>query len=199
MLIKICGITNAADARDAVAAGATAVGFNFYAKSPRYIRPEALSEWIGEVPTEVLRVGVFVNTAADEVADVMARCRLEVAQLHGAAVGPAGVRTWLARNVGESFRVEDLTNSPEAWLLDAPGGALYGGTGETFDWNRARGIARRIVLAGGLDAGNVARAIEAVKPWGVDACSRLETSPGKKDKSKVNAFVAAAQEAAKRT
>ncbi|HZO54662.1 MAG TPA: phosphoribosylanthranilate isomerase [Bryobacteraceae bacterium] len=199
MLIKICGITNAADARDAVAAGATALGFNFYEKSPRYIRPEALSEWIGEVPAQVLRVGVFVNMAADEVADVMARCRLEVAQLYGAAVGPAGVRTWLARNVDESFRVEDLTEDPEAWLLDSPGGALHGGTGETFDWNRARGIARRIVLAGGLDAGNVARAIEAVKPWGVDACSRLEASPGRKDKSKVNAFVAAAQEAAKRT
>ena len=199
MLIKICGITSAGDARDAVEAGADALGFNFYPKSPRYITPEALAEWVDEVPAGVLRVGVFVNSSAEEVARCVAMCRLDVVQLHGAAAGMDGVRTWLARNVDGSFRAEELKGGPEAWLLDAPAGAMLGGTGETFDWNLVRGVAGRIVLAGGLDAGNVGRAIAAVKPWGVDACSRLEASPGKKDRSKVSAFVAAAQEAVKRT
>ncbi|MEP7362735.1 MAG: phosphoribosylanthranilate isomerase, partial [Acidobacteriota bacterium] len=77
MLIKICGITNSGDARDAVAAGATALGFNFYSKSPRYVTPEALAEWIGEVPSGVLRVGVFVNASAAEVSKCVEMCRLD--------------------------------------------------------------------------------------------------------------------------
>ncbi len=198
MLIKICGITNAGDARDAVEAGATALGFNFYEKSPRYVAAADLARWIGEVPVSVLRVGVFVNAAAEEVVRTVELCGLDVAQLHGEAAGPAGVRTWLARNVDGSFRGEDLTEGPEAWLLDAPAGAMHGGTGATFDWTRVQGLARRIVLAGGLDAANVARAIDVGRPWGVDACSRLEASPGRKDRARVAAFVAAAQEAAKR-
>jgi phosphoribosylanthranilate isomerase len=181
-----------------VEAGATALGFNFYEKSPRYIAARELAGWIGEVPAGVLRVGVFVNTGAGEVARVVEQCRLDVVQLHGEAAGPAGVRTWLARGVDQEFRAEDLGDGPEAWLLDAPAGSNYGGTGETFDWNRVRGTGRRVVLAGGLDASNVARAIKVARPWGVDACSRLESKPGKKDGSKVSAFVAAAQEAAKR-
>lgn len=198
MLIKICGITSLDDARDAVEAGATALGFNFYERSPRYIAAAELARWIGEVPSGVLRVGVFVNAAPEEVARTVALCGLDVAQLHGAAAGPAGVRTWLVRNVDGSFRAEHLVEGPEAWLLDAPAGALHGGTGATFDWTRVQGLARRIVLAGGLDASNVAQAIEVVKPWGVDACSRLEASPGRKDRARVAAFVAAAQEAARR-
>jgi len=203
MLIKVCGITAPEDARDAALAGATALGFNFFPKSPRYVAAAELATWIGEVPEGVLRVGVFVNAAADEVRRAMELCRLDVAQLHGHAAAPEGVRTWLARNVDGAFRAEDLTDGPEAWLLDAPAGELHGGTGVTFDWRLARGLGRRIVLAGGLDSGNVARAIEVARPWGVDACSRLESSPGRKDKARVEAFVAAAQmaalEAAKRT
>lgn len=197
MLIKICGITNPEDARDAVEAGADALGFNFYEKSPRYIEPDALAAWVNEVPVGVLRVGVFVNMPAEDVARVVAQCGLNVVQLHGAVVDVKGVRTWLVRSVDAMFRVEDLTDGPEAWLLDAPAGALHGGTGHSFDWSRARGLKQRIVLAGGLDASNVARAIEMVQPWGVDACSRLESGPGRKDKSKVSAFVATAREAAK--
>jgi len=203
MLIKVCGITSAGDARDAVAAGATALGFNFFARSPRFVEPAVLAEWIGEAPgvTEsgepVLRVGVFVNEDAARVAEIVKLCRLDVAQLHGAA-GAVSVRTWLARSVDASFRAEDLTDGPEAgkpeaWLLDAPAGALHGGTGTTFDWALVRGLRHRIVLAGGLDGGNVARAIEVARPWGVDACSRLESAPGKKDRAKVEAFVAAAR------
>ena len=192
MLIKVCGITSVEDAREAVAAGATALGFNFFAKSPRFVEPEALAAWVDEVPRDVVRVGVFVNESSARVAEVVERCRLNVAQLHGEA-SVMGVRTWLARSVDGTFRAEDLMDGPEAWLLDAPAGALYGGTGTTFDWALVRGLRRRIVLAGGLDGGNVAQAIEVAKPWGVDACSRLESAPGKKDGAKVAAFVAAAR------
>lgn len=198
MLIKVCGITSAGDARDAVAAGATALGFNFYDRSPRFVDPAVLAEWIGEVPglneqgEPVLRVGVFVNEDAARVAAIVERCRLDVAQLHGQA-GVVEGRTWVARSVDESFRAEELTEGPEAYLLDAPAGALYGGTGTTFDWALVRGLRRRIVLAGGLDGANVARAIEVAQPWGVDACSRLESGRGKKDREKVEAFVMAAR------
>lgn len=197
MLIKVCGITSVEDARAAVDAGATALGFNFYAKSPRFVEPDALAEWVDEAPREVVRVGVFVNESAARVAEVVERCRLDVAQLHGEAA-VMGVRTWLARSVDGAFRAGELMEGPEAglpeaWLLDAPAGALYGGTGTTFDWALVRGLQRRIVLAGGLDGGNVARAIAVARPWGVDACSRLESAPGKKDRAKVEAFVAAAR------
>ena len=183
MLVKICGITTPEDARAAVEAGATAVGFNFYAKSPRYVEPAA---WIREF-TGALKVGVFVNESAERIAEVMERCGLDVAQLHGACGAPAGARVWLARSVEE-----ERGGNPEAWLIDAPAGELYGGTGKTYDWRRVRGVEGRVVLAGGLDASNVAEALEAARPWGVDACSRLERAPGLKDYGKVAAFVRAA-------
>jgi len=197
MLIKVCGITSAEDARAAVDAGATALGFNFYVKSPRFVEPEALAAWVDEAPREVVRVGVFVNESPARVALIMEQCRLDVAQLHGEAA-VTGVRRWLARSVDDSFRAGELmegpeAGGPEAWLLDAPAGALYGGTGTTFDWALVRGLQRRVVLAGGLDGGNVARAIEVARPWGVDACSRLESAPGKKDRAKLEAFVEAAR------
>ncbi len=193
-VIKVCGITAPGDADAAVEAGATALGFNFYPDSPRYVEPSKLAEWAGEVPEGVLRVGVFVDAPAEVVARTVALCRLHVAQLHGAPVD-AGVRTWLARHVDENFHASALGAEAEAWLLDAPAGVLPGGTGRVFDWNLARGLRAPIVLAGGLDASNVARAIELVRPWGVDACSRLESSPGRKDRARVEAFVAAAREA----
>jgi phosphoribosylanthranilate isomerase len=186
MLVKICGITAPEDARAAVEAGATAVGFNFYAKSPRYVEPAA---WIRAF-TGALKVGVFVNESAGRIAEVMERCGLEVAQLHGGCEAPAGARVWLARSVEE-----ERSGNPEAWLIDAPAGEMYGGTGKTYDWGRVRGVEGRVVLAGGLDASNVAEAIEAARPWGVDACSRLERAPGLKDHGKVAAFIRAALEA----
>ena len=195
-VIKVCGITTPGDALDAAAAGATALGFNFYPPSPRYVEPSSLAAWIDETPQGVLRVGVFVNTPAGEVLHTVARCRLHVAQLHGEPAA-VPVRTWLARSVDANFHPAELTGQAEAWLLDAPAGAMHGGTGRVFDWSLARGLRSPVVLAGGLDASNVARAIEMVRPWGVDACSRLESSPGRKDRARVEAFVAAAREAAR--
>ena len=199
MVLKICGITNQADVDAAMDAGANAIGFNFYARSPRYIEPERAAE-IRTAPG-VRRVGVFVNEARVRVEEISRQTGLDVAQLHGderAEDYPAGPAVWKA------VRVDGLKPLPlwgtvqvdvEALVLDGPAGELYGGAGRTFDWKRARGSGWRIVLAGGLDAGNVARAVELARPWGVDACSRIESAPGKKDRQKMSEFLQAARTA----
>jgi phosphoribosylanthranilate isomerase len=119
-----------------------------------------------------------------------------VAQLHGdetSAQFPRGIRVWKAVRVNAAFRPEALDAYPaEAVLLDSGSTGLYGGSGQTFDWRRAAGSGCKIVLAGGLDADNVARAIEQARPWGVDACSRIEASPGRKDHARMAAFLKAA-------
>ena len=192
MMVKICGITNREDALAAVECGAGALGFNFYPASPRYIRPEEAARIGAELPPGVWRVGVFVNETTREIARISKAAGLDVAQLHGdepPSAAPAGARYWKAFRVDERFRPELMDNyQAEAYLLDSSGG----GSGQTFDWERARGIGRRIVLAGGLDASNVRAAIEAVRPWGVDACSRIESAPGRKDHAKMKEFLKAA-------
>ena len=191
MIVKVCGITNAEDALAAVEAGASALGFNFYPKSPRYVRPADARAIVAQLST-VLRVGVFVNEAVADVERVMAESGMDVAQIYLGRL-PARVRTWRARNVDATFDAHELDDpAPEAFLLDAPAPGVHGGTGHTFDWSRVPSLNRKIVLAGGLDASNVARAIAIAKPWGVDACSRLETAPGRKDHNRVKDFVDAA-------
>jgi len=189
VMVKVCGITNREDAMAAVEAGAGALGFNFYPKSPRYIAPADAAAIA--VPPGILRVGVFVNEP--RVREIVAEAGLDIAQLHGNETeAPEGVRVWKAFRVNNVFRLEDIEAFPaEAFLLDTPT-ELYGGSGHTFDWSRARGASRRILLAGGLDADNVETAIRVARPWGVDACSRLESSPGRKDHSRMARFIAAA-------
>jgi phosphoribosylanthranilate isomerase len=191
-MVKICGITNLEDALAAADGGASALGFNFYPRSPRYLAPELAAAIIERLPAGILNVGVFVNESADAVRGVMRLAGIDVAQLHGdepPSAAPAGARYWKAFRVDERFRPELMDDyNAEAYLLDAPGG----GSGRTFDWERARGLDRRIILAGGLDASNVRVAIEAVRPWGVDACSRIESVPGRKDHVKMREFLKAA-------
>jgi phosphoribosylanthranilate isomerase len=197
MILKICGITNRADADAAVDGGATAIGFNFYPRSPRYIAPESAAE----IPSEsgVRRVGVFVNEGRARVEEIARMVRLEVVQLHGEetpAEYPAGVAIWKAIRVTDGFDFSQYDGCPaEALLLDGPAADLYGGAGKTFDWRLAGVAARRIILAGGLDASNVGEAIMLVRPWGVDACSRIESAPGKKDHKKMTEFLQAARTA----
>lgn len=193
MLVKICGITNYDDAMAAVDAGANALGFNFYPPSPRYVKPDIARAIADQLPPEVLRVGVFVRESANFIERVSADAGIAVAQVYHGQL-PASMRTWRARNVDASFDRRELDDpQPEAFLLDAPAPeGVHGGTGHTFDWSRVPEIARRIVLAGGLDASNVERAIAIARPWGVDACSRLESSPGRKDHQKMRMFVKAA-------
>lgn len=198
MMVKICGITCAVDLADAASAGASAVGFNFHPASPRWISVETAARLAGLAPAGVLKVGVFVNEPAERIAATAREAGLDVVQLHGACRAPAGFRVWQAVPVGPEFRAEDLAPiEAEAVLLDAPAGSLYGGTGRTFDWSLAGGLGRRIILAGGLGPDNVGDAIRLVRPWGVDACSRLESSPGKKDGARVREFVQAARDAAR--
>lgn len=194
-LVKVCGITSAADAQAAVKAGAGALGFNFYRQSPRFISAADAAAITALLPEGILKVGVFVNEAPGTVQAIVREAGLDIAQLHGdEAPGafPEGVRVWKAFRVDEAFALSRLERYPaEAFLLDTPT-ALYGGSGHTFDWQRARGAAGRILLAGGLDETNVREAIAVAQPWGVDACSRLESAPGKKDHDRVARFIAAA-------
>jgi phosphoribosylanthranilate isomerase len=196
-VLKICGITNQEDADAAIAGGATAIGFNFYAHSPRYLDPERAAAIVSDAGVQ--RVGVFVNESPARVQEIARLARLDIAQLHGeeaAADYPAGIPVWKAVRVADGSNLKVFDELPaEALLLDGPAGELYGGAGKAFDWRQASWLHKRIVLAGGLDALNVAEAIAAARPWGVDACSRLESAPGRKDHKKMLAFLAAAKAA----
>ena len=191
MIVKICGVTNRDDAAAAVDAGATALGFNFYRDSPRYISPTGAAMITEKLPPGVWKVGLFVHEPADVVARIALQAGLDIAQLHGASQA-MGIRIWRACNVDDWDAAQEIDSASEALIVDAPSDALYGGTGKSFDWSRAKDIPKKIVIAGGLDASNVKQAIEQAHPWGVDACSRLEKAPGIKDHEKMRDFVKAA-------
>jgi len=189
MTVKICGITNREDALAAIEAGATALGFNFYPTSPRYITIEQAAEVGAGLP--VVKVGIFVNETCEQVAQKMQTAQIDIAQVYG-DLQYDGLRTWRACRVRSSDFALPEGDSAEAFLLDGFSPDAYGGVGQTFPWSIARGLPKRIVLAGGLDAGNVAQAIAMAQPWGVDACSRIEKSPGHKDHLKMRRFIEAA-------
>jgi phosphoribosylanthranilate isomerase len=197
MILKICGITNQADATAAIEGGATALGFNFYPHSPRYIAPDRAAG-ISTAPG-VCRVGVFVDEQPARVEEIARIARLDVAQLHGheqPAGYPAALAVWKAVRVTATIDFGPYQSCPaEALLLDGPAAELYGGSGKTFDWRLAALISKPIVVAGGLDASNVAQAVALARPWGVDACSRIESAPGRKDHRKMHAFLQAAKAA----
>jgi phosphoribosylanthranilate isomerase len=186
-LVKICGITDEEDGRVALESGANALGFNFYPKSPRYLTFDRARELTDALRDDYLRVGVFVNPTEDELSEALSVVRLDVIQLHGkhCAPPPLGTRVWRSLVLPSPVSPDQTT---EAFLLDSPT-LQYGGSGKTFDWSLAAAFPHRAILAGGLDAANVADAIRAARPWGVDACSRLESKPGRKDVSRVRAFV----------
>jgi phosphoribosylanthranilate isomerase len=263
--VKICGMTNLADVRAAMAAGADLLGFIFFPKSPRHVTPERVRDILaaaGPGQVGVLTVGVFVNESPQTIAQILDFCRLDVAQLHGEeppamlgledssaealAVNPLapGLRQPLSRpgpgtgrdreprradelpaDVGEgrslvygrAYKALRL-NSPEeatalarryalppdlraggrlpAFLLDAYHPHQRGGTGKIGDWRLASSLASQypLLLAGGLNPTNVARAVQTVQPWGVDVASGVEESPGQKDHAALRAFVAAARQ-----
>ncbi len=186
MMIKVCGITRREDALVAVEAGASAIGFVFYPGSPRCVtadRAAALGEGL-----EVWKAGIFVDESPANIEAVMRAAHLDIAQIYGSAA-PQHARSWKAFRIAGAFD-RALGEGAEAVLLD---GAQ---SGIPFDWKLARGAAAKVIVAGGLDATNVAEAIRIAEPWGVDASSKLETAPGIKDHNKVRAFVKAAREAA---
>jgi phosphoribosylanthranilate isomerase len=191
-IVKVCGITSAAEAAHAIEAGANALGFNFYPRSPRYITPQAAHEIAESITARYLRVGVFVNPTEEELMEAASTVPLDVLQLHGDKLPlhlASSFRVWQAV---QASALPPLHPDVEAFLLDTPT-PLYGGSGETFDWTLAAAFPQRFLLAGGLDASNVASAIRTAHPWGVDACSRIEAAPGRKDPERVAAFVHAAE------
>jgi phosphoribosylanthranilate isomerase len=199
--VKVCGITNLGDALAAVGAGADALGFNFYARSPRYVAPVEARRIVAELPSSVLCVGVFVNEDSAATVERMAgESGVAAVQLHGdeppeycAAFG--GREVIKALRVGKDFAPGQAAAYPVgSILLDAYNARARGGTGETFDWTLARQtreVVARLYLAGGLTPENVAGAIAAVRPYAVDVCSGVELAPGRKDATRVRAFVAA--------
>jgi phosphoribosylanthranilate isomerase len=199
--VKICGITNLEDAQTAVDAGADALGFIFYAKSPRKLTIPAVAEIVKHLPPVIMRVGVFVNALKMEVDRAVGECGLSMLQFHGNE--PPEYCTQFGLMSMKAFRIKDAESlkglpnfSTHAWLLDAFSPEVMGGTGETFNWDlavEARKFGKPIFLAGGLTPENVAEAIYKVRPFGVDVSSGVEKSTGKKDHEKVRAFIKAAK------
>jgi phosphoribosylanthranilate isomerase len=197
--VKICGVTNVADALAAAGAGADMIGLNFYAGSPRHVTHAVAAEIARALPPFVLKVGVFVNPAADLVLRALGECGLNLLQFHGdedsAFCTQFGVMSVKAVRVSDAKSLQTLANfHTDAFLLDAHSKAGLGGTGEKFNWKlavEAQRFGKPIFLAGGLTPENVADAVKQVRPFAVDVASGVESAPGKKDAAKVRAFIQA--------
>ncbi len=200
--VKICGITCLADAMAAVEAGASALGFVFYAPSPRYVSAEVAADIIRQLPPFVTTVGLFVNASEADVTRVLQQTGIDLLQFHGDET--ESFCCSFARPYIKAFRVRpelDLTAqvalypSARGVLLDAYRPGVPGGTGEVFDWALIPPtLAPKVILAGGLEATNVAQAIEQVVPYAVDVSGGVEAAPGRKDRARINAFMAAVQQ-----
>src|SRR5437773_565049 len=211
--IKICGITNLADARAAIAVGANMLGFNFYRQSPRFIEPlnaraiiETLRSDRDRFQEPVTMVGIFVNEPAENIVRFVELAGLDAVQLHGdesiqfceqlKRLLPNRFLIKAVATQGEPTEEQLKQYDVDAIMLDAFDANLRGGTGRSFDWTIARrtqGLVSRLFLAGGLSPENVAAAVAEVQPYAVDACSLLESSPGKKDAQRMKEFVRAAR------
>jgi phosphoribosylanthranilate isomerase len=220
--VKICGITNLEDALVAVDAGADALGFVFHEKSPRKIVPEETREIISNLPDNVDKVGVFVDSDPEDIRNVVSETGLTVVQLHGKKSmeqvwknpGPVakcvGVSKIIPVIPGDSLKGDVLISQRAqrgifAVLLDSRSNGASGGTGTTFDWETTQGVVQSlgmlvpVIVAGGLTALNVTRALNLLQPFGVDVASGVEARPGKKDPGKVRVFIDAVRKADKKT
>lgn len=206
--LKICGITNATDARRAIESGADFLGFNFYPPSPRYVTPAKARLIVKKLPKGIAAVGIFVNEPEEKMLEIARHVGLKYLQLHGDE-SPAEVERLQrafpvikAVRVKKPFRASQLSRyrKANALLLDGFDSSLRGGAGKTFDWKIARraNFHARIFVAGGLASENVAAAIRIAQPYAVDVSSGVESKPGKKDPARLKAFARAVQ-AAQRT
>jgi phosphoribosylanthranilate isomerase len=201
--VKICGITNVEDGLAAAEAGADALGFIFYERSPRYVSIEKAAVLIRNLPAEIVKVGVFVDADEEIIFRAIAECGLNLLQFHGVEspeycvqFGLMSMKAFQVRDAESLSQLADFKT--DAWLLDAYSPDKLGGTGERFNWDlavKAQKLGRPIFLAGGLTADNVAEAVKQVQPYAVDVSSGVEASPGKKDQGKVRAFIQAAKAA----
>jgi phosphoribosylanthranilate isomerase len=197
--VKICGLTNVADALAAVEAGADLLGFVLWEKSPRYVTLEKAREIARELPGAMTRVGVFVDATVEQVMFSLRICDFFALQFHGQE-SPAYCQQFGVMRI-KAFRVRDAASlqalagyETEAFLLDSYAEGQPGGNGETFNWDlavEAKKFDKPIFLAGGLTPQNVAAAVRATLPFGVDVSSGVESAPGKKDHQKMRDFVAA--------
>jgi phosphoribosylanthranilate isomerase len=194
MMVKICGLTRLQDAEAAVAHGASAIGFIFWPGSPRFIDPYRARTIAKTLPPFVSTVGVFVNQTSGYINEVASLVPLSVVQLHGDE--PPAFAAQLSRPVMKAVtRLESAREWPKhvTLLFDVNDPVKRGGTGRVADWTTAAALARerRIVLAGGLTPENVADAVAAVQPFGIDVSSGVEASPGIKDERRIAALFAA--------
>jgi len=199
--VKICGITSVADGLAAAEAGADLIGLMFFEGSPRRVTLAQASEISHVLPPFLLRVGVFVNPSPDLVLQAISECHLSMLQFHGDEASDFctqfGLMSMKAIRIRDEASLTQLGNyHTEALLLDAYSPKGLGGTGEKFNWELAvatQRFGKPIFLAGGLTPENVAEAVRIVRPFGVDVSSGVESSPGKKDPGKMNAFITAAK------
>jgi len=222
--VKICGMTNLEDALVAVDAGADAVGFVFYEKSPRNISVEAAREIVEKLPESVEKVGVFVDLESERICEIVLKVGLTVVQLHGnrslesvwkdrrPVEECVGVSKLIRTLHGDTLKDGDFLiaqraahESIFAILLDSRSNGATGGTGTTFDWEATQGAVQAmslmvpVIVAGGLTPVNVGEAMRLFQPFGVDVASGVEARPGKKDTEKVRAFVKAVRDADRKT
>lgn len=199
MFVKVCGTTSEEDALLAVAMGADAIGFIF-APSTRQVAPQLVNDIVRRLPPEILTVGVFRDEVPERVIEIVQRTGLRAAQLHGHESAEQVRRVkqrvpvvFKAFAAGDRAVRKAREFGADAILVDNP----EPGSGHVFDWSLAEDVpgGMRLVLAGGLGPDNVADAIATVHPWGVDACSALESGPGQKDPRKLRSFVANAKAA----
>lgn len=199
MFVKVCCITRVEDALHAVEHGASALGFIFWPRSPRYITPERVRQIVSALPADVATVGVFVDADGDDIRRTAESSGINTVQLNDESTPDVMTRIGLpvlrAVTLPSSARVAAEWPEDVTLLLDAHDPVRRGGTGMTVDWQQAAELARRrrLVLAGGLRPSNVAEAIAVVRPYGVDVCSGVESTPGVKDHDKVAQFLANAR------
>ncbi len=200
--IKICGTTNLEDALKIAELGADYIGFIFYPKSPRFVEPKVAAEIISKLPSSIKTVGVFVNQSVEGIEQVVKACNLAYVQLHGDET--PGFAEKISVPVIKAFRIKNgvfgepalqMVNQYRgnifAYLFDAHVEGAFGGTGQTFDISilKDKHFDKPIFLSGGLNPENVANAVSKIKPYAVDVCSGVESTPGKKDYRKLKLFI----------
>lgn len=212
--IKICGVTSVQDALHCAAAGADAIGLNFFAQSPRFVSTQVARSISASLGDSVAKVGVFVNKPTDEIRAIVEEVGLDAVQLHGdeptlairALSGVPVLRAWRLSSANHTALLDYMDECrrqdsfPAGWLIDAWAPGIYGGSGATAPWGAIKPVREHLgtaslILAGGLNPDNVSTAITSVRPDAVDVASGVEASPGKKDPDKVLRFVERALDA----
>jgi len=214
--IKICGITTLEDAQAAVDAGADALGFVFYEKSPRKVDADTVREIISKLPAEIEKVGIFVDQPASAANTIVEQAGLTCVQIYGYddainrgdfAITPSTtpgkvILALSGKSLENGFLItKDFAEKVFAVLVDSGRAGAPGGTGVRFDWEKTKGMIRGlgshvpVIVAGGLNPANVSEAMRTLHPWGVDVSSGVESRPGKKDLTKIRAFIDAVRDA----